>query len=90
MCSRAALGKHFPGIFEFQALSRCGVHWKIQRRDKTILLTTRMTIEAHNGRMKLLDTVMRRRNRQIDTLVNINVAKVYESHGQLAPLALSR
>lgn len=70
------LEKHFPGIFEFQALSRCGRHWRIHAKLKTTLLMASTNIAAYKGLMKALVMVIRSRSRQIDILVNVKVAKV--------------
>lgn len=68
--------KHLPADLSFHALSRCGVHCRIHRRLKMMLLTTKMIIAACRGRMNALVIVMRRRKRQMETLVNIRVANV--------------
>ena len=72
--------KHFPGILSFHALSRCGVHWKIQSKLRTTLETTSITIAACRGLIKVLVIVIRKRKRQMETFVNVNVAKVLISH----------
>ncbi len=41
-----------------------------------MLLIARTKIAAYRGLMNALVIVMRRRNRQIEILVNVNVAKV--------------
>ena len=41
-----------------------------------MLLRTKTVIAACKGRIKLLVMVIRRRKRQIETLVNVSVAKV--------------
>lgn len=68
--------KHFPGIFGFQALSRCGRHWSIHAKLNTMLLTASTNMAACKGLMKAFETVIRRSNKQIEILVNVNVAKV--------------
>ena len=70
------LEKHFPGSFEFQALSRCGLHCKIHSKLSITLLTARTNIAAYSGLIKAFVIVIRRRNRQIEILVNVKVAKV--------------
>lgn len=71
------LEKQCPGIFGFHALSRCGVHCKIQHRLRTTLLTARMPIAMYKGTMKAFVIVIRKSSRQIEILVKVNVAKVY-------------
>lgn len=79
------LEKHFPGIFEFQALSRCGLHCRIHTTLSTTLLIASIKMARYKGRMNALVIVMRSRNRQIEILVNVNVAKVYEAFREDAP-----
>ena len=74
--SSLTLEKHFPGSFEFYALSRCGVHCKIHTKLSTMLLIARTEIAAYSGLMKALVIVIRRRSKQIEILVNVKVAKV--------------
>ena len=71
------LEKHLPGISSFHALSRCGVHCNIHKRLRMVLLRIKITMAACKGRMKLLVMVIRNKKRQIETLVNMRVAKVF-------------
>ncbi len=58
------------------------MHCRIHTRDKTTLLATSSAIAACNGLMNAGVIVMRSKKRHIETLVNMRVAKVYDSSGQ--------
>ena len=67
--------KQVPGVCVFHALAT-GLHWRIHRSVRIILLIIRTAIVAWIGLIKRFSTGICRRKKQIDILVNIRVWKV--------------